>query len=581
VPRPTPAAATAFSLSSEIVDTIAALRPVSATYQGVPGYDWAWDDYSPSGAAVLRSALKGCEARLKPLPASNDRWDRLARLVAAEFLRQEIDAIDEGDPLIDLNNIASTFQSIRQVFDVMDTGSAAGWDNVIERLRTIHRPLAGYRASLEEGKRRGRVVARRQVRAVMSEGRTHAGDRSFFRTLPDGLRKAGFADGGRGAALSAAVEHACAQFAAFADWLERGYLPAATPKDGVGRARYLRNTRRFLGMDIDPIETYHWGWGEVRRIEAAMRAVSQEIKPGATLEQVMHLLKTDPARCASSPEDFRRKMLERQQRALADLDGRHFDIPKPIKKIDVKLAPPGGALAAYYVQPTEDFSRTGTVWYPTGDKTVFPLYEEVSTAYHEGFPGHHLQCGFQVALSKQLSRLHRLMVWYPGYGEGWALYAEQLMHELGYFEKPEYVLGMYNAQLFRACRVVIDIGSHLGLTVPKDEPWHKGEPWSYELGVEMMEHRAHMDHEMAVSEVTRYLGWPGQAISYKVGQREILRLREDFKKKAGSAFRLKEFHKRVVGSGPVGLALLRRLVLTDVPGPKRGAAKMPKRRRAA
>jgi uncharacterized protein (DUF885 family) len=246
----------------------------------------------------------------------------------------------------------------------------------------------------------------------------------------------------------------------------------------------------------------------------------------------------------------------------------HFDIPDPVKKIDVKLTPPGGALAAYYMQPSEDFSRIGTVWYPTGGKTVFPLYEEISTAYHEGFPGHHLQCAMQVYLDKQLSRLHRLMVWYPGYGEGWALYAEYLMNEHGYFEKPEYVLGMYAAQLFRACRIVIDIGCHLELTVPKDEtvdgkPWHQGEKWSYELGVEMMHKRAHTDLAMSESEVTRYLGWPGQAISYKVGQREILKLREDVKRKKGAAFNLKDFHSRVVGSGPVGLALLRELVLAD------------------
>jgi uncharacterized protein (DUF885 family) len=193
-----------------------------------------------------------------------------------------------------------------------------------------------------------------------------------------------------------------------------------------------------------------------------------------------------------------------------------------------------------------------------------PLYGHITTAYHEGFPGHHLQCGIQVALADKLSRLHRLSVWYPGYGEGWALYSEDLMNELGYFEKPEYVLGMLAAQLFRACRVVIDIGSHLELPIPKDQTnFHPGEPWTFETAVEMLVKRGDETGDYARSEVTRYLGWPGQAISYKVGQRVIKELRDELKRTKGAAFDLKDFHARVLNSGPVGLELLRRLVLEN------------------
>ncbi|MEO6462402.1 MAG: DUF885 domain-containing protein, partial [Candidatus Eisenbacteria bacterium] len=251
---------------------------------------------------------------------------------------------------------------------------------------------------------------------------------------------------------------------------------------------------------------------------------------------------------------------------LADLDGKHFDIPDEVRQVEVKIAPPGGALGAYYIQPSEDFTRPGTVWYSLAPDEVkdIPLYGHITTAYHEGFPGHHLQCGIQVALADQLSRLHRLSVWYPGYGEGWALYTELLMHELGYFEKPEYVLGMLNAQLFRACRVVIDIGSHLELPIPRDETdFHPGEPWTFERAVEFLIARCGEEEDYARSEVTRYYGWPGQAISYKVGERVIMELREELKAKQGPAFQLKEFHARVLGSGPVGLELLRERVLAD------------------
>lgn len=550
-----------FKLSSELVDAIADLRPIEATYQGIPGHDHEWGDLGPGGADANVAKLEEFRRRHAALGEPRDRWERLAWLVMKEFLDQQLDWFAQRDHLIDLNNIASTFQGIRQVFDVMDTSTPAAWENIVSRLETIHEACEGYRTTLDEGRRSGHVVAKRQVRAAITEGRVHAGDQSFFRRLPSVFEASGIADPKLHDRLLASVNHACGSFAGLADYLEKTYLPVAKEDDAVGRERYLRNTKRFLGMDIDPVETYRWGWQQIREIEAEMKKVADAIKPGAPVGEVIELLKSDPARCAASPDEFRGIMLDRQLRALSELDGVHFDIPDPVRRIDVKLAPPGGALAAYYVPPTEDFSRPGTVWYPLGDKTIFPLYDEISTAYHEGFPGHHLQCAIQVSLSDRLSRLHRLMIWYPGYGEGWALYAEQLMKELGYFEKPDYVIGMYVGQLFRACRIVIDIGCHLKLAIPADETFHPGEVWNYALGVEMLEKRAFTHKAMAESEVTRYLGWPGQAISYKVGQRAILELRDGLKSKLGGEFNLKDFHARVVGSGPVGLELLRELVL--------------------
>ena len=555
-----------FDLSSEFVDRMAALRPTVATYQGIPGHDAKWDDYSPAGGEAIKRFVQEYEKRLAALPKAEDRWADLAIRIMAEHLKLERQYFEDGDDVLDLNNIASTFQTIRQVFDIMDTSNAEGWTNLITRVETIGRPLAGYRQTLEKGLAQGRTVSIRQVKAVIEQGRVQAGPESFFRRLPANLEASGVKDAALASRLDAAIPVACAAFGAFADWLESTYLPKANPKDAVGRERYARQTRRFLGMTIDPEETYAWGWTQVRSIENAMRDVAAKIKPGASVPNVFELLKSDKARAARDIPDFVRIMTERQMRALAELDGKHFDIPDPVRRVEVKIAPRGGALGAYYIQPSEDFSRPGTVWYSLApDETHdLPLYDHISTAYHEGFPGHHLQCAIQVFLSDRLSRLHRLSVWYPGYGEGWALYTERLMDELGYFEKPEYVLGMLNAQLFRACRVVIDIGCHLELKVPAEETsFHPGETWNYDLGVEMMEKRAYQDPQYAASEVTRYLGWPGQAIAYKVGERVIMELRDELKKRKGTAFSLKDFHQRVLGSGPVGLELLRKLVLKD------------------
>ncbi|MEP7028660.1 MAG: DUF885 domain-containing protein [Candidatus Eisenbacteria bacterium] len=555
-----------FDLSSEFVDRMAALRPSMATYQGIAGHDASWDDFSPAGGEVIRRFIADYQKRLAGLPPAENRWAQLAVQVMADHLELERLYYEDGDDLLDLNNIASTFQTIRQVFDLMDTETAEGWTNLVTRIETLGRPLTGYRETLAKGLAQGTTVAARQVRAVIEQARVQAGPESYFRRLPATLAGSGVKDAALAARLDAAIQVACAAYGEFADWLESAYLPKASPRDAVGRERYARQTRRFLGMTIDPEETYAWGWEQVRSIEAAMRKVGEQIKPGATLPEVFELLKSDKARAAKDIPEFVRIMTERQVQALAQLDGAHFDVPAPIREVQVKIAPKGGALGAYYIQPSEDFSRPGSVWYSLApDETHdIPLYDHISTAYHEGFPGHHLQCGTQVFLADRLSRLHRLSVWYPGYGEGWALYTERLMDELGYLEKHEYVLGMLNAQLFRACRVVIDLGCHLELAIPASETsFHPGETWNYDLGVEMMEQRGFQDPQYAASEVTRYLGWPGQAISYKVGERVIMELREQLKQRKGAAFSLKDFHARVLNTGPVGLELLRELVLRD------------------
>jgi uncharacterized protein (DUF885 family) len=546
-----------FALADALVDGLAALHPMQATFWGVPGHDHRWDDLSPEGVAHAAESLRAWRERIDALPPQTDRWGALAVHVMRDAVDLELTGIDHGDPYVDLNHIASSFQTVRMVFDAMDATAPESWERIAARLETLGGVLEGYRRTLEEGVRLGRLVSARQVRAAVAQGRVHAGEGSFFRGLPAQCGAvAGDALRGR---VAAAVPGACAAYGALTDWLEGTYLPQARTDDGVGRARYLREMRRFLGATPDPEETYAWGWAEVRRIRAEMLALAETIAPGRSLSEVLALLRDDPARCAPDRATFLATMRTLQERALADLDGTHFDVPPQIRRVDVREAPPGGNLGAYYVPPSEDFSRPGTVWYSLDGDGPFALYDEVSTAYHEGFPGHHLQCGIQVSLTEHLCRVHRVAYGYSGFAEGWALYAEQLMRELGYYEKPEHELGMLANQMMRACRVVIDIGSHVGLDIPGDAPFPPGARWTYELGVEMMESYGGMPRAHAESELTRYLGWPAQAISYKVGQRAMLSLREEFLREGRGS--LKEFHVRVLACGNVGLELLRAQVL--------------------
>jgi uncharacterized protein (DUF885 family) len=551
------------ALSDEIVETMASFQPVSATFKGVPGHDAEWDDWSPAGVAKITAALTGFKARIRALPPQEGRWSRLAARVMEDFVDLELDALDQADPLNDLNSMASPLQLMRMVFDSMDTSSRQGWENIAERLDRIDDAAEGYILKLESHRAFKELAAARQVRAAIDQAMAQAGDTSFFRSLAGSMRAKGFDDSALVARVQRGGAKACAVFGSLAEYLEQVYLPEAPVEDAVGRERYLRHARRFLGMELDADETYAWGWSEVRSIQASIRRLADEILPGAPLAEVFRLLKTDPSRCAKDPEEFLRLMAERQARALKELEGSHFEIPDELRKLDIRIAPKGGPLGAYYVMPSEDFNRPGSIFYSLGDEGPIPLYDEISTAYHEGFPGHHLQVGLQVSLIDRLCRFHRLSEGYHGYAEGWALYAERLMHELGYFEKPDYVLGMLCAQMVRACRIVIDIGAHLDLPIPSDSPFHPGERWSFDLGVEMLRDWAELQPDHAVSEMNRYLGWPGQAISYKVGERVILGLREEERARLGSAFNLREFHAKVVGSGPVALQILREIIRDD------------------
>jgi uncharacterized protein (DUF885 family) len=550
-----------FTLSDHFVDEFAAQSPMTASYLGIPGFDHLWDDTTPEGVQAMVDLLRGHQRRLAEVPPPGDDWDALAIRIQAEFLALSLEPFEHDDHLHELGHLQSLFPQLRDSFDVLDEASAAGWRNIAARLGTIGEPLAGLRACLEAGRAKGLVAPKRQTRSIVEQLRLSVAEKGTFTLLVGRYASSGVDDPELPGLLAEALANASDAALATADWLEQDYLPTATERDGVGEERYRRAARSFLGTDLDLHDTYRWGWDHLLELRAEMEALAATIDPDLDLDRVVALLSDDPSRGAPTQEEFRAQMHDRIRAAIGELEGEHFDIPEEIKPSDVRLAPMGSPLGAYFVPPSEDFTRPGTTWWSIGDQEPVPLWDQITTAYHEGFPGHHLQCGIQTWLSARLSRVHRLLFWLPGYGEGWALYAERLMRELGYFEKPEYELGLLAASALRAVRVAIDIGSHLELPIPEDVGFHAGEPWTFETAVEALEHFAFVPHEVAVSEVTRYLGWPGQAIAYKVGERAILALREDVRRRDGDAFDLKAFHAQVLGAGPVGLDHLRELVL--------------------
>jgi uncharacterized protein (DUF885 family) len=554
------------ALADEYVARVCALDPVRATALGVPGHDDRLTDYSPDAADERAALDRDTVVRLGALDPDGP-GDRVAATYLAERLASALALHDAGEHLRAVRNIAGPVQAVRQVFDLMPRATAGDWEVIARRAEAVPEALASIRRALEVGMERGVVAARRQALVTAEQALTWGGDDAgvdggFFERL---VTAVGAVEGVSPALrdqLDEAAVAASAAYAGLGGWLRDVYAAAADEADAVGRDRYLTWTRASLGADIDPDETYAWGWGELARIEGEMTAVCAGIRPGASIAETIAWLETASDLAIDGEDALRAWLQDLMDRTIDALDGVHFDIPPPVRRVEAMIAPPGGAAAMYYTGPSEDFSRPGRTWYPTLGKTRFPLWGEVSICYHEGVPGHHLQIGQVRYLRDRLNRFQRT-TFVAGHGEGWALYAERLMDELGYLERPEYRLGYLRAQAMRAVRVIVDIGMHLELTIPGGQGFHPGERWTPELGRQFVDQRSRFPSDFMASEIVRYLGWPGQAISYKVGERVWLDARAALERREGAAFDLKAFHHRALGLGPLGLDQLR----TELVGP--------------
>ncbi len=558
------------ALADAHLEASARLDPVTATFAGLGGHDDELTDYSPQGHAARAQLARDTLAALETaVPV--DEVDVVTREAMRERLGLEVELYDTGLVLGELNNVASPVQTLREVFDVAPTGTVQAWEAIAARLEGMADALAGYRASLLEAGAQGWVPAARQVLAGAGQAQEFAAPDGFFGSLAAGAATAGGGElpAALRAHLDAGGRHAAGAYAELATWLRQTVLPGARSDDAVGAEVYPLYARAFLGTTIDPAETYAWGLEELARIEARMAEVAAQILPAgstargpAAVAAAIEALDADPARRIEGAEAFRDWMQGLADRAIADLGGAHFDIPGPLRTLVCRIAPSSSG-AVYYTGPSEDFSRPGQMWWsvPTGT-TSFSTWQETSTVYHEGVPGHHLQIARAVYRSDRLNRWRRLGCWVSGHGEGWALYAERLMEELGYLRDPGDLMGMLDSHALRAARVVVDIGVHCRLGAPAEVgggTWTAAKAWKF-----LRAHTRGPDANLRF-ELDRYLGWPGQAISYKVGERVWLALREQVRAREGADFELSRFHDRALDLGSVGLDVLRGAVIDSSP----------------
>lgn len=543
-----------FELCDHHVQRSCELDPVAATYQGVTGEFAPGTDYRPEGHAARAELDRDTLRRLDGLTPTGEA-DRLAATHLRERLEASLAWYDTGEHLRALRAPFGMLQMLRNSVELMPRGGD-NWQAVVARIAAIPGMLAGWRESLAAGARQSLVAARRQAVEAAEQAQRYAEGATFQAVAVE------YGDGPLRAELDGAAAAAHTALAETAGWLREGYAPQAAEADAVGPERYAVAARLSLGADIDPHEAYGWAWEELRRLEREMANEADRVLPGRGTTEVggagvtaaiAHLNQTD---VLVGIDAYRHWLQQRHDEAISALDGVHFDIPEPLRRVEVVTVENSSAGSAYYTPPSEDLSRPGRTWWPVADRERFGIWAELTTVFHEGVPGHHLQIGQLLVLPpERLSRFAR-MSRVSAHSEGWALYAERLADELGWHTTPGQRLGMLKGSALRAARVVIDIGLHLDLPLPAAEAGRHGPRWNFEVATEVLRDRGRIAEHRLHPEVVRYCGWPAQASSYKLGERAWLAARDEARGRLGAAFDLKRWHTQALALGPVGLATL-------------------------
>ncbi|MFI9172391.1 DUF885 domain-containing protein [Streptomyces lincolnensis] len=541
-------------IADAYVEELVALDPITGTFLGVRESSSGLPDTSPAGQEAFAELARRTLARLDEAerqPAADSDIERRCARLLRERLNAKLIVHAADESLRSVSNLSSIAHAVRQVFTVTPAQSEEDWSAIAERLRTVPAALEGYRECLALGLERklyGGPRATATFVEQLGEWADAGEGRGWFEVYaaagPESLRSE----------LDAAARSATEAVVRLRNWTRDVYAPAIEgAPDVAGRERYARWVRYFNGTDLDLDEAYAYGWSEYHRLLGEMRAEAEKILPGAATPWVALAHLDEHGTHIEGVDEVRDWLQGLMDEAMDALDGTHFDLAERVRRVESRIAPPGGAAAPYYTPPSDDFSRPGRTWLPTMGETRFPVYDLVSTWYHEGVPGHHLQLAQWKHVAGNLSRYQASVGMVSANAEGWALYAERLMDELGFLTDPERRLGYLDAQMMRAVRVIIDIGMHLELTIPDDSPFHPGETWTPALAQEFFGSHSSRPADFVESELTRYLSMPGQAIGYKLGERAWLLGRENARRRHGDAFDLKAWHMAALSQGSLGL----------------------------
>lgn len=521
---------------------------------GLTGED-QMTDYSPEAAQQRAAATDRTQAALERLPVTSDRDRRLAG-----FLRDRLQAQQEfhasGEAAAQLHTgetgpLGRTRAAVEAAIPADDAAPAAredGWRQVQKRLAALPAALAGYQQSLAAAQAAGRVAAARQVEACQQQ---------CSRWAAEGQELAGrYGDGPQRDSLLGACNVAARGYAEFAGFLRDVLAPHAPHRqEAFGAGRYRVWVRNFLGPGLDLDELYAWGWTQFTRIEAELHRETRRLDRTAPAAEVITRLDHDrPAATGHGREEFRRWLQRLTDQATERLDGTQFSIPAPLHRLECRIT---GTSGVRYVGPSGDLARPGRLWWgiPNGGAPP-PRWRTYSYAYHEGVPGHHLQIGRLACSGDWLARHLNLLGGTSPHQEGWALYAERLMDELGGYTEPAARIGYLLSALLRAARVVLDIGLHEQRPAPASGGLPGDRTWTPALAHRFLRDRCHKG-AAAQAELTRYLGRPAQALTYKAGERIWLEGRQAARPTHRTGSGLRHFHATALDLDPMGLRQLR------------------------
>jgi uncharacterized protein (DUF885 family) len=432
--------------------------------------------------------------------------------------------------------------------------TVADYDNYVARLRGFEAFAAGFMEVMREGVRQGMTVPAvimRRYQEPLEAQIVDDPEKSLLyeplRGLPDNL-PAAERQRLQAAARAAIAESVVPGYRRFLKFMRDEYVPncrSTTAASALpnGRDYYAYCVRKFTTLDdLTPQEIHATGLAEVARIRGEMDQIIRDVGFEGDFAAFTEHLRTDPAFYAKTPEELEKEVsyaLKRMDGELPNLFGRLPRMPYGIRKIPDFIAPQ--ATFAYYQRPSGDGTRAGFFYINTFNLPARPLYMLEALSLHEAVPGHHLQ----LALQQELSDLPTFRQ-YSGFTvfiEGWGLYAERLGLEAGFYQDPYSDFGRLTMESWRACRLVVDTGLHyLG--------------WSRQQAIDyMLANSAMSEHEIR-AEVDRYIGWPGQALAYKIGELKIRELRQRAEEQLGERFDVRAFHDVVLARGSVPLDVL-------------------------
>ncbi len=537
--------------------------PTWATYEGDHRFDDRITDMRPEAFAARNDSARAfLKVALSIDTAGLSTDDLLNRSL---FIREMEDGLEsaafhgEYQPFSQQNGPHIDFP---QIVEVQPLSSPSDYPAYLKRLKAFPAQLDQCIQLARLGIASGQVPPRFMMEQVSRQCQTMADytmeTSPFSRPLREMEEELGQAyDSLHHQLLTVIEEQISPAYGRLASFIEQEYLPACREIPGVsalpdGAARYAYSVKHHTTLGISPDEVFAIGEQEVATLKAQMEALVQEIGFEGDLPAFVAKLRSDPQFYYTDKEEMMveyRAILDKVDQALPTLFGRLPKAPYALKEIEEYRA--ANAPQAYYYSAPDDGSRPGYFYVNTSNLSARPKYTMTSLALHEAVPGHHLQ----IAIAQELEDLpwFRRGISSTAFVEGWGLYAESLGYEMGLYEDPYQHFGALTFGMWRACRLVVDVGLH-----------YKG--WTREQAVQYMMANTPNSEADIRSEVDRYIAWPGQALAYKIGERKILELRKEATESLGASFNLQNFHDQLLEEGPLPLPLLEHRIRAWIKG---------------